>query len=435
MKKRITHIFLAACLITTISACKKSYTDPSTANATQAFGTSQGLTGIVVGLQKTYSTSMASPLYYTITANGFTTNELILLNAGNIPELQFSTGGGSVDGTNTVLSGLWAISNKTIFDADNVITNAANLNDKNYASGLIGYATIFKALSIGNMSMFWEKVPSGIASVGSNVTFIDRTAGYTRAITAINSALVTIQATPISSGFYLNVPAGIDIVNTLNALKARYALFSGDYTTALTAANTVDVTKTSVFNFDATNQNAIFSSITATNNVSAPVDSTLGLPVAIRPDAADKRVQFYTTINTRIAPRFRVNGFGATSTTPYPIYLPGEIMLIKAEAYARQASPNLSSALAQLNLVVTKTASTDPLGVGAALPALTGTYTQAQLLDLIYKNRCIELFMSGLKLDDMRRFGRPTTERKRNFFPYPFTERDNNPNTPADPAF
>jgi hypothetical protein len=44
--------------------------------------------------------------------------------------------------------------------------------------------------------------------------------------------------------------------------------------------------------------------------------------------------------------------------------------------------------------------------------------------------------MSGLKLEDMRRFNRPLTERKRNFFPYPFQERDNNgANTPPDPSF
>ena len=42
--------------------------------------------------------------------------------------------------------------------------------------------------------------------------------------------------------------------------------------------------------------------------------------------------------------------------------------------------------------------------------------------------------MSGLKLEDMRRFSRPASERTRNFMPYPFRERDNNTNTPADPA-
>ena len=60
---------------------------------------------------------------------------------------------------------------------------------------------------------------------------------------------------------------------------------------------------------------------------------------------------------------------------------------------------------------------------------------KTEILDEIYKNRCIELYMSGLKLEDMRRFGRPLTERKRNFFPYPFRERDGNPNTPSDPSF
>ena len=47
--------------------------------------------------------------------------------------------------------------------------------------------------------------------------------------------------------------------------------------------------------------------------------------------------------------------------------------------------------------------------------------------------------MSGLKLEDNRRFARPepptnATERSRNFYPYPFVERDNNPRTPADPS-
>ena len=76
----------------------------------------------------------------------------------------------------------------------------------------------------------------------------------------------------------------------------------------------------------------------------------------------------------------------------------------------------------------------DPYGVGAALPPLVGL-TQAQILDQIYKHRSIELYMSGLKLEDMRRFARPNSERKRNLMPYPFIERDNNPNTPPDPTF
>jgi len=107
--------------------------------------------------------------------------------------------------------------------------------------------------------------------------------------------------------------------------------------------------------------------------------------------------------------------------------------LIKAEAYAR--GNDLTNALIELNKIVTKTPASDLYGVGADLPPLVGPYTQAQLLDLIYKHRSIELYMSGLKLEDMRRFGRANSERTRNLLPYPFLERDNNPNTPPDPSF
>jgi hypothetical protein len=436
MKNKYITI-MAMAVLALVSACKKEYdTNPSAASASQVFSTTQGMTGVVVGLQGLYSTNQTSSIYNKTAITGLTDNELILLNAGNVAELQFVTGGGAVDGTNTDLAGLWATSNKIIYDADLVITNAANLPDKSYASGLIAYATIFKVMAMGDMSMYWQQVPAGIAAnVKDNVTFIDRLKGYANAITAINSALSAIQANPVSSAFLANVPAGIDIVNTLHALKARYSLFSGDYTTALTEANAVDLTKTSTFTFSSINQNGVYSSATATNNIFQPVDSTMGLPAPIQPALADKRVPFYIAINAAIAPRFRINGFSATATTPYPLYLPSEMTLIKAEAYARQATPDLANALVQLNIIVTKTPASDPLGVGASLPALTGTYTQAQLLDLIYQNRCIELFMSGLKVEDMRRFNRPMSEMKRNFFPYPFTERYNNPNTPADPTF
>ena len=62
----------------------------------------------------------------------------------------------------------------------------------------------------------------------------------------------------------------------------------------------------------------------------------------------------------------------------------------------------------------------------------------AVLLD-IYKNRLVELAFQGFRLEDSRRFNRPGpgvtgSERNRNFFPYPRTERDNNTSTPADPG-
>jgi starch-binding outer membrane protein, SusD/RagB family len=434
MKRQIikysSYILLASALLG-MNACKKDYANPNAATQDQVFSSSKGLTGVAVGLQRAYTLGRASSLYNLVTIDGFTTNQLVILNVGNTSEAQLNTGGGLVDGTNTILGGLWATSNKIIYDADLVIAGAEALGDKGFASGLIGYTTIFKALSIGNMSMFWEKVPAG---TGSNVSFINRADGFNNAIKAIDKALSAISANAISPAFLTNIPAGIDIVNTLNALKARYALYVGNYTLALTTANLVDLTKKSTLNFDAANLNPIFETATSTNNVYQTIDSTLGLLGSLQPDLADKRVPFYTVLNAS-APRFRIGGFAVGTTTPFPIYLPGEITLIKAECYLRQGSPDQGNAIIELNKVITKKAVNDPLGVGADLPALGGGFTNAQLLDQVYRHRCIELYMSGLKLEDMRRFGRPNSERRRNLFPYPFRERDNNPNTPPDPVF
>lgn len=411
-----------------LSACKKDYLNPNAPVAEDVMTSSRALTGVTTGLQKSISTTRAGLLYASVTLNGITTNELISINTGNTSEERLMAGGVQVDGTNSVVLNVWTAANKVIFDADNVINNAANLADKNYAAGLIAHASIFKAMALGNLSEYWEKVPAGI---GQNIGFITRVEGFNKAVATIENAQAVIAANPISGTFLGNVPAGVDIPNTLNALKARYALFAGNYTLALSAANAVDLTKTSLFNYDAQNLNSIFEVATSTNNVVQPKNINLGQTGAFAPDAGDLRIPFYTTINTTV----RIKGFAASTLAPFPLYLPGEITLIKAEVYARQATPNLVSALIELNKVVTKTPAQDPLGVGAGLLPLTGPYTQQQLLDLIYKHRCIELFMSGLKLEDMRRFNQPLADRKRNFFPYPFPERDNNTNTPADPSF
>ena len=428
---KIAFYALTACILVMPASCKKDYSNPNAATKQEVFSSPQGLTGVAVGLQRVYTAGRASSLYNRVTMDGLLTNQLVVLNQGNTSEYQLQLGGGSVDGTNTILGGLWTSSNKIIYDADNVINGANALADKSYASGLIGYASIFKALALGDLAMFWEKIP---ANIGKNVGFVDRNEGFTKAIAALDNALTAINTTPISSAFLVNIPTGINIINTLHALKARYSLFAGNYAQALTEANAVDLTVKSTFNFTAVNLNPIFETATSTNNVYAPSDLNMGLPAGLQPDPGDKRIPFYISTNAT-APTYRVNGFGAATTTPWPVYLPGEMALIKAEAYARQSTPDLTNALAELNKIVTKSPANDPFGVGADLPPIAGPFTQQQILDLIYKHRSIELYMSGLRLEDMRRFGRPNTERKRNFLPYPFLERDNNPNTPPDPAF
>ncbi len=433
MKKIIQSIVYGSLAVPLLLAtgCKKDYTNPNAATSVQVFSSAKGLAGIAVGLQRTYANNVA---YGISDATGLLTGETILLNAGNGSELQFATGGNAVDGTNALLGNLWSASNKVIYDANNVINAAVTLSDKGYASGLIGYATIFKALSMGCQSGYWEKVPDTVGTAAA--TFSDRVVGYNRAIAAIDKALAAINANAISTAFIADIPVGVDIVNTLNALKARYALFAGNYAQSLAAANAVDLTKKSTLNFEAANPNPVYNTVTSTNNVYQPVDSTLGLPAGIQPSLNDKRIPFYTLINATINPRFRLNGFWIAATTPIPLYIPDEMRLIRAECYVRQSTPNLVLAKADIDAILMQTPAQDPFGVGADIATgYTGTIDAQSLLTEIYRNRCIELFLSGMKLEDMRRFARPLTERKRNLLPYPFRERDGNSNTPPDPSF
>jgi len=428
------HTALAATvvlLLGTVVSCKKDYLNPNAATDAQVFTTARGMMGVATGIQRTYSLNI--PLQ-SLSTTGLLTNELFLVNAGNASELQLSQGGASVDGSNGLLTSIWTICHKTIWEANNVIAAAQGLPDKGYAAGLIGYSSILKAQAMGVLSMYWEKVPDTAGVV--NVTFIDRVANYNKAVNLLTAALANIQTNPIPANFNTDIIAGVSIVNTLNALRARYALFAGNYDLARSSAAAVDLTARSVFNYEAAFANPVFAGATGTNNLVQPIDSTMGLPLGIRPDLADARVPFYIAVNPTIAPRFRFFGFWNAPATAIPMYVNDEMRLIQAECFLRQASPNTTEAVNLLNTILRQTPAADVNGVGANLAAgYTGATTTDALLTEVYRNRCIELYCSGLKMEDMRRFGRALAERKRNFLPYPFRERDNNPNTPADPAF
>ncbi len=435
MKKifnKITVLSLAA--IALFASCSKEYSNPNAASQPDVFASPKGITGVAVSLQRSYSLGVHSAM---MSSCGLSTNEALIVNVGNVSEALLFNGGASVDGNNGLLGLVWINNCKVVYDANTVIDAAVrNIPDAGYRSGVIGYASIFKALAYGNLSMYWESVPDTIgAPVTTPSTFIPRSQGYTKAVATIDRALAFIAASPISATFTSDVPAGIDIVNTLQALKARYALYAGNIATALTAANAVDITKTSVMNYDALNPNPVFITVTSSNNIYQPLDSTLGLPLTLRPALTDARIPFYTTIATS-TPRYRMNGFWNATTRAIPIYLPDEVRLIRAECLLRQATPDAAGAKTIIDAILQQAPAADALGVGASIAAgYTGTVDVPNLLNEVYRNRCIELFMSTNRLEDVRRFGRPNAETKRKNFPYPFRERDNNPNTPADPAF
>lgn len=426
----ITLLFLS------ISACDTEYLDPNSILEPAVTGDADNLVRLINGIQQRWSTDRAGITYNYTHISGLNTGELRLLNPGNDAEAAILGGGNQVDGGNGILNTMWTNSMLCRKEATTVINSAdgASGGDTGVANSLKAYGLFYRALVNGTLIQIFEQIPLEIVD---NSPFENRA-------TVLQSAIADLEEANgyVSSGLAASVTSGVfdsvDLGNAINALLARFNLIAGNYQAAINAANQVSLAATSEWAFDAALPNPLafwFGS----QNVTQARDFNFALPEALQPDLADGRINFYVTAENPDDPfpDFQVAAFYDDNLDRLPVYLPGEMLLIKAEAYAR--SDDLVNAVNELNAVLTKTAAQDAFGIGAGLPAYSGANTQEAILDEIYRNRRIELYLSGLGLEDSRRFGRPgpgaaDAERNRNFYPYPDAERDNNDNIPANPT-
>ncbi len=436
MKKIHIATLLTGLTFSQLACSNKEYLNPSTISQSQAVSSPDGLMTLSNGLQYRYTTNGALSVLYAQTAGaGLTTREEFVLNVGNLDEANLALGASNVNNINSVVRNLWTQSHLVRSNAELILANTGVVAEAGTKSGIVGYASIFRGLALGTLGLFFEQSP---ITTGDNVPFVPRAQVFKEAISTLESAATQVATTPVSADFTGKIVPGIDIPNTIQALIARYALFSGDHDKALAAAAKVDLTKKSVFNFDDNTRNPLFEVTFGNLNVFQPTNASLGLTGTLAPDAADKRIVFLTrpSTNVAVAPVI-ATAFYTANNAAVPVYVPGEMLLIQAEAYARKG--DLVNAVVALNKVLTKTAAQDAFGLGAGLPAYAGAQTADAILTEIYRNRQIELAYQGFRLEDSRRFNRPgpgaaNAERNRNFFPYPLTERNNNTSTPADPA-
>lgn len=428
--KKIAYILLGLVIFAGIS-CKKNYTNPNAPTQEQVFNSSGGMTRVIVGIKQRFAVNTlgAASIYQAISASGLSTKEVAVQNAGNADLAQLEIGGTNVAPNNGVIGTLWSTTNIVNSEAQKLIDNSANIGDVNIRNAIKIYGELYKAMSLGTLSQFFEKLP---INTGMNATFNTRVEALTKAVQLLDDASTLLGTTTIPASFITSVGGEIDLKNTLLALSARYNNMLGNNDAAIAKAAAVDLTKKSVFFYNNTNPNPVYRSGLISNNVYG-IKTNFGLAAPLIPNPVDKRIAFYLTKNAADGGA----GFYNNDATPVPIYLPGEMLLIQAEAYARKN--DFVNAKIFLDKVLTKTPAQDVFGVGADLPAYAGPLDQASLLLEIYKNRVIELYLSGMKLEDSRRFGRPApgsanAERTRNYYPYPQQERDGNVNTPPDPA-
>tara|TARA_R110000764_G_scaffold233608_1_gene326891 strand:- start:150116 stop:151417 length:1302 start_codon:yes stop_codon:yes gene_type:complete len=432
-------MFLLITVLATTS-CETDFENPNAAASDQVFTSREGILATTIGMQELYSTS---GLRYIIETPAITTREAgITTTFQNMIDLE---DGGDIPNTNSNVVGLWTTMLRVIGIAEDISANATTLDiDAGTQSGLIANAKLYQAMSIGAMAQNYEQVI--VVTSEDNPPFVSRTEGFNTAISLLNEAKSALAANPVSAEFEAEVLRGdIDLENTINAMLARFNLYAGNYDAAISAASEVDQTSGSVFTYDSQNLNPIWSRVYQNSAPNFKPRDNFGLPDSFVFEDGDGRFDFYLIpldeLNQNQLPIEDLAGFFNADTGTIPIYLPDEMNLIIAEANLRKSSPDTGAAIAALNLVLTD--SDDIFGVNANVSAYAGDTTVDALLDEVYKNRRAELFLTGSSLEDSRRFGRPEPtpsvqnfdeERNRNFYPYPNTERDNNTNTPDDPA-
>lgn len=427
--KKVIYL-LSGLIILLNSGCKKEYANPNAPTQDEVFNSSDGMIRVIVGLKQRFAANTigVATIYSAISAAGLTTGELVVLNAGNADLAQLQNGGTNVGPNNGVVFSLWTTSNIVNSEAQKLIDNSAKVGDVNLKNAIKIYGHLYKAMSLGTLAQFFERLP---IDAGANAVFSSRVEALIKAVQLLDEAFTLLGSTTIPASFTAAVGAEIDLRNTLLALSARYNNMLGNNDAAIAKASAVDLTKRSVFFYNNTNPNPVFRSGLTSANVYG-INANFGLTGVLAPNPADKRIPFYLNKVTGNG-----SGFFLNDATAIPIYLPGEMLLIQAEAYARKN--DLVNAKLFLDKVLTKTPAQDIYGLGADLAPYSGALDQASLLLEIYKNRRIELYMSGMALEDSRRFNRPGPgsaggERTRNFYPYPQQERDGNSNTPPDPA-
>ena len=441
MKTSNIKLLLIVAFVGILSSCTKDFDNINEAADDQIFNTKAGLLAVTEGLTQHFT---ATTLIRTVEVTGLSTRELGDIE-GNLTPMELVSGGLLIPNDNAGIVDLWSnlLRDKGVAESMLANVDAVEMPDGT-KSGIKAYAKFFKAITLGYLIQNFEKAPIDNQSDGQ-VVFSDKATVLAECISLLQSAKTDIATNPISTEFQSAIP-GLDLSNMINAFSARYNLYAGNYDAALTAANTVGLNSKSEWKYDGSvNRNPVWQFAVNSNPDTKPQDN-LGLQGIYVPEAGDGRIAFYTSPSSIVESQFGLHGvedakgFFDTPSKSLPVYLPGEILLIKAEAYAMKN--DLVNAVAQINLVRQKT--NDVFGVNAGLGAWTGNATnKTDVLNEIYKNRCIELFMSGLRLEDSRRIHSSFTpspaidfysERNRNYYPYPYNERANNKNCPADPS-
>ncbi|MEA1896721.1 MAG: hypothetical protein U9N53_03545, partial [Bacteroidota bacterium] len=225
-------ILLAGVMLT---ACQKEFQNVNAPSDDQIFTDKDGLIAASIGLMQHFSTSTLSPI---VEVPGLTTREMGV-SSTYITPMELTYGGTSLSGENAGVIRLWSRLLRDKGMAETILANVDGVVlEPGTKSGISAFSKFMKATCLGYLVMNFEQAP---IDNGVDAQFSDRTTVLTESVDLLTSALAEITANPVSSEFQDKVIPTIDLENSINAFLARYNLYLGNYGTAITAANNVDL--------------------------------------------------------------------------------------------------------------------------------------------------------------------------------------------------
>ncbi|HEX7120521.1 MAG TPA: RagB/SusD family nutrient uptake outer membrane protein [Longimicrobiales bacterium] len=398
------------------AACDLDRTNPNAPTEEAALSDPDGIIALAVAMQGQYAGSINS----FIRAPALVTDEWGTWSKALAADKDLADGG-DIDDEWGVVSGPYYSAYRIIRSANNLIEHAPQVGlGTGLQTGILALAKLHKAMALGTIIQQYEEVPVDAS--------VDGSAPQPRAV-VLDTVLALLESarqdlagvTDDDLAVFRSrvLDDGIDLRNTVDAMIARFSLIAGDYDAALAAAQRVDATVPSYYSYTGSAQNPIYEYSISLEYV-APLQS-----FALEAEPGDARVDFWvdaSRVDATVSPAVVYLAQYADASDPFPIFLPDEMKLIAAEAYARAGESDLAIAL--INEVRTQCDPSldEPTACLAALDATDLPDADAILAQIAYERR-YELYMQGLRWEDLRRLGTYAGREPRStYLPMPASE-------------
>lgn len=427
MKKTNKYLLMfcmTAALFTALltAGCSLDVSNPNSPTE-EDLNTYDGVKLLSIGLQSRLSQSIGDYITVSGAVSGESSPIIGYLDYQSLRRYPDNSRRTMLDKTNSYVRLVWAGQYRIMKTADDILQNVNNIAmDDATKRGIVALAEVGKSIAMYTLITHWEKIP--VTTTVDYPEFADRNAVIAEALRLLNDAQSKLAAGPLSTEFTTKIlGTGLDLANTVQAMKARFYLMKGDYTNAAAVATAVTAESEYVYALSV-GYNPLyehFFQMKFTGALESWVKEAeagdLRIPATI--DPTTRRGYFGSDT------AYIINKYNAQNKS-FKIYTLNEMALIKAEAYVRGGG---GDAAAEINRV----------RASAGLPPYSGN----ELLKEIFRQRYYELYMTGQHWEDLRRFRNDNidvvnqqraTQLSHEWLTYPDTEIDKNFNTPSQPV-